>query len=954
MSKPIERLIDFVNYVRTLDGDEKGEAQVFCDRLFKAFGHEGYKEAGATLEFRISKAGGKGKKFADLLWRPRLLLEMKKRGEKLQNHYGQAFEYWLHLVPHRPKYVVLCNFDEFWVYDFDLQLEEPVDRVSLEQLPERFTALNFLFPDEREPQFDNNRVAVTRDAANIVAEVFNSLIERHQKTQEERSRAQRFVLQCVMALFAEDFDLLPAASFTELIKACIRGESSYDVFGGLFQQMNSKIPARGGRYKDVPYFNGGLFSKVEPIELIRAELWLLHKAADFNWSKVQPQVFGTLFQSSMGAEHRHALGAHFTSEADIQKVVIPTIVRPWRERIERANTVKELLSLRDQMLEYRVLDPACGSGNFLYVAYRELKRLEVELLDKLRAASKGRARELTRTSLVTTSQFYGLDVDSFAVELAKVTLSLAKELVIRETREALEQDQEALGLELEQPLPLDNLDENIVCADALFVPWPKVDAIIGNPPYQSKNKMQQEYGPAYVRRVRDAYPDVPGRADFCVYWYKRSHDELAPEGRAGLVGTNTIRQNYSREGGLDYIVGNGGTITDAVSSQVWSGDAAVHVSIVNWIKGEQDGMKILSRQVGDNRDSPWEMRQVERINSALSFGIDVTGAHVLEANSSSGACYQGQTHGHEGFLLDFTEAQTLMRDHTARTVVHPYLTADELIGNFAGLPKRYSIDLNHCDDLFAAMHYGAAFEHIQALVLPAMNEAARKEHETTGKKNGPRQSHANRWWKFWRGRGELLKKLETIPRYIVCGRITKRPIFEFIACNIHPNDALTVFPMPDDYSFGILQSGLHWAWFTSRCSTLTERFRYTSDSVFDSFPWPQAPTIAQVQIIADAAVMLRKLRQRVMTENNWSLRNLYRTLETPGKNLLRDAHSTLDAAVRAAYGMKPQDDVLEFLLGLNGELAQREKVGLPIIGPGLPAVVPNPEHFVTVDAVKMP
>ncbi|MCY7381251.1 MAG: class I SAM-dependent DNA methyltransferase, partial [Microcoleus sp. CAN_BIN18] len=146
MTDTLNNIKRFVDYVRTLKGDEKGEAQVFCDRLFQAFGHPGYKEAGAELEYRV-KAKGKTTKFADLLWRPRLLLEMKKRGEKLEKHYQQAFEYWLELVPQRPQYVVLCKFDEFWVYDFDLQLREPVDRIKLEELPDRFTALNFLFPE---------------------------------------------------------------------------------------------------------------------------------------------------------------------------------------------------------------------------------------------------------------------------------------------------------------------------------------------------------------------------------------------------------------------------------------------------------------------------------------------------------------------------------------------------------------------------------------------------------------------------------------------------------------------------------------------------------------------------------------------------------------------------------------------------------------------------------------
>lgn len=170
----VSRIADFVRYVRTpLTGDEKGEAQIFCDRLMQAFGHAGIKEAGGTLEYRVHKK--KGTSFADLLWRPRLLLEMKKGGERLDRHYRQAFEYWLHLVPNRPEYVVLCNFDEFWIYNLNDQLDEPMDRVALDELPQRYTALNFLFPEARKPLFNNDRVAVTRKAADKVPRHFISL-----------------------------------------------------------------------------------------------------------------------------------------------------------------------------------------------------------------------------------------------------------------------------------------------------------------------------------------------------------------------------------------------------------------------------------------------------------------------------------------------------------------------------------------------------------------------------------------------------------------------------------------------------------------------------------------------------------------------------------------------------------------------------------------------------------
>ncbi len=156
-------------------------------------------------------------------------------------------------------------------------------------------------------------------------------------------------------------------------------------------------------------------------------------------------------------------------------------------------------------------------------------------------------------------------------------------------------------------------------------------------------------------------------------------------------------------------------------------------------------------------------------------------------------------------------------------------------------------------------------------------------------------------------------------------------IFEFIDSGIRPNDALQVFPLEDDYSFGILQCNIHWAWFVARCSTLKGDFRYTSDTVFDSFPWPQKPTLAQARKVADTAVALRKLRRKLMAENGWSLRELYRTLDLPGQNPLRAAQETLDAAVRAAYGMKAKDDPLAFLLALNGELAEREASMQPVV-----------------------
>lgn len=962
MSDTLKRIKDFVAYAATLDGDEKGEAQVFCDRLFQAFGWAGYKEAGARLETRVHVLKHKGKKatkFADLLWpseppkRAGCLIEMKRRGEKLENHYEQAFEYWLHIVPHRPRYVILCNFDEIWIYDFEQQLYEPVDQLDLPALPDRYPALNFLFPEPKKPQFGNDRIEVTRAAADKLAALFKRLVSKPRSI--DRKQAQRFVLQCVVCLFSEDIGLLPKGLFTELVDECREGASAYDLIGGLFRWMNTKEGAKGGRYKGVRYFNGGLFSVIDPIDLTRDELDLLAEAAKENWSKVQVPIFGTLFQSSMDKEERHAFGAHFTSEADIQKIVIPTIVRPWRERIAAAKTLEALLALRTELERFRVLDPACGSGNFLYVAYRELVRVEMALVERMRTEfprAKAGKRAVTSASFLSIKQFRGIDLNEFGVELAKVTLLLGRKLAYDEVTAALNVSQ--LGLELEDPLPLDNLDDHIICADALFKPWPEADAIIGNPPYQSSRNMPQELGTDYVRELRKRYPEVPGRADYCVYWFRRAHDHLKPGGRAGLVGTNTIRQNYSREGGLDHIVGNGGTITEAVSTQVWSGDAQVHVSIVNWFKGDLAGKKLLTWQDGDAVDSPWKKASVDRINAALSSKLDVTMAQSLRANAESCACYQGQTHGHEGFLLNPDEARAMVKQAKRNTeVIFPYLIGDELVGARDGAPTRFVIDFQALD-IHAAASYKDPFARVKALVQPDVLAKAEAERRETGKNTGPRQAHAERWWMLWRSRGELMRKLVEVPRYIACSRVTKRPIFEFVDASIHPSDIVQAFPLPDDYSFGVLQSSLHWRWFVERCSTLKRDFRYTSDTVFDSFPWPQAPTLARTRKVAKAAVDLRTIRQRVMDQHGLSRRDLYRQLEEPGKSPIKDAHAALDDAVREAYGMSSKDDALSFLLELNLQLAEKEEAGEGITGPGLPPVVTDRRAFITADYIQAP
>jgi len=189
--------------------------------------------------------------------------------------------------------------------------------------------------------------------------------------------------------------------------------------------------------------------------------------------------------------------------------------------------------------------------------------------------------------------------------------------------------------------------------------------------------------------------------------------------------------------------------------------------------------------------------------------------------------------------------------------------------------------------------------------------------------------------------------MRQLPRYIICSRVTKRPIFEFVHHSINPNDAIVAFLFADDYSFGILQSEMHWEWFTARCSTLKGDFRYTNETVFASFPWPQSPKIERIQKVAKASSNFSKVRRKLMDENETSLRSLYRLMELPGSNVLKEAQISLDDAVREAYGIDCKEDSLNFLFKLNSEISHRESAGEPVTSPGLPDSIDNPQSFVS-------
>jgi type II restriction/modification system DNA methylase subunit YeeA len=635
-TQSIKSLQDFVNYTHThIKGNERSEAQSFLNAFFQAFGYDDAISAGAKFEQGVTKGSAKGNKgSADLVWADRVLIEMKSRGEDLQKHYPQLDRYWTRLAP-KPKYSILCNFDEFWIYDFNNQVDTPVDQIKLDELVHQEGAFRFMRSATYAPIFRNNQVELTEKNAKRVGELYQALLERGRKQNFrdfDEDAIQRFILQCVLAMFAEDRGLLPKDMFISCVQDCKNQQnSSHDILGGLFEAMNRKGVTSGGRYKGVEYFNGGLFAKICPIELTSQEILMLENCALQRWDRVRPSIFGSIFESAIKAtdkKHRHAHGMHFTSEADIRQIVVPTITEYWEMRIEVADTPEELQRLHQRMREYRVLDPACGSGNFLYVAYQELKRLEKQLLDKtVEICGLG---SLPTDGLVSPNQFYGMDTDLFAVQLARVTMMIARKIAI-----------DTFGL-TESALPLDTLDDNIACRDALFTEWPKANAIIGNPPFLGGKKIKSELGQEYANKLHKRFPGVKGQPDFCTFWFRKAADEIDGDSRVGLVGTNSIAQNTSRAASLDYVVERGGHIHSAVSTQLWSGDANVHVSIVNWSKQEFSNPTL-------------DGQPVDFISTSLKNETSVSSAIQLESNK--GISFQACELSGKGFIVSEQQAQ---------------------------------------------------------------------------------------------------------------------------------------------------------------------------------------------------------------------------------------------------------------------------------------------------------
>lgn len=453
----------------------------FVEGLLRCFGWE---QTPGQLDHVVTLKGGETHKTG--LWWPerKVLIEVRKPYVMLSMAWPEMLKICLGFE-HMPRYVLFTNRREVQLYDTkDASREEPLLSIEVEELAKYSEALSFLTKGWDSKQGLGpilNVAAVSKEVAARVGHFYRSLIGGG----VEQEDAVRFTLQCITAMFAEDIGLLPDDALTlRLYEAQEDKRTVREVLDELFGQMSTKPTGP----REIRYFNGGLFTTPVILDLTDEQLRALTKSAEADWSEVDPHIFGSVFQSIMSDGERHATGAHYTAREDIMLVVGPTIVEPWRRRIQDAKSLTALDELRQKLGAWRVLDPACGSGNFLYVAYRELYRLETELLSRMRQDFPKSEHKINWVTLIKTTNFYGLDINPFAVELARTTLNIAKKIAFEERNELIMGLYGQTQLVTDPSLPLDNLSENILCADALFTPWPEVDVIVGNPPFgQSKD-----------------------------------------------------------------------------------------------------------------------------------------------------------------------------------------------------------------------------------------------------------------------------------------------------------------------------------------------------------------------------------------------------------------------------------------------------------------------------------
>lgn len=940
---------EFIAKWSQVDLTERAAAQQHFLDLCELVGHP--KPAAAdptgesfTFEKGAAKHGG-GDGWADVWKKDFFGWEYKGKKKNLDAAYDQLLEYRADLE--NPKLLVVCDMDIIRVHTNFNNAPKRTHEITLATLdqPRNLEILRNVFfePDKLRPGVTSE--AITEKASGHFAEIAESMRQRGLGPQA----VAHFLVRVVFCLFAEDVGLLERGLFTRIFKGAGSDPKKFARYvGELFSAMST-----GGDFliERIRHFNGSLFDAGTVLELTTKEIETIGTAAGEDWSAVDVSISGTLFERGLNPAKRTQQGAHYTGRPDIETIVEPVVLAPLRRewaavrakaeallaagsKKSRATAEKLVLAFLERLKTVRVLDPAGGSGNFLYVTLQKLLDLEKDVNHFLR--EHGFTPQFPQVSPL---QLHYIEIDPYAHDLAQTVVWIGYIQWLR-----------ANGYGYPAEPILKPMGANFLCADALFTDWPEVDFIVSNPPFLGGSKLWQELGREYQKELWKIYDGrVPGAADLCCYWFEKARQQIEDGKckRAGLLATQGIRGGANRE--VLKRIKETGDIFFAESDRPWIlAGANVHVSMVAF----DDGKEKLRTLDG---------LQVASINPNLSAQTNITQAKRLE--QFSGLCFRGAPKVGK-FELQESEALIIVSEPNPAVtpnsqVLRPWANGLDVVRRPRGF---WIVDFFPIVTEALAAQFESPYVLLKKRVYP-FRQTNKREHRKLN------------WWLHAETGEGLRKAVAPLKRFIATLSTSKHRLFVWLEQPTFPDQQLYVIAREDDFFFGVLHSHFHEVWSLKLGTRLETRPRYTPTTCFETFPFPR-PTPTQETAIAAAAQELNELRERWLNPPEWTET---RTLEFPGSvtgpwarhvdpqtvdaktgvgtvryprleprdadcaaklkkrtltNLynerptwLDNAHKKLDAAVAAAYGFPADlsdEQILEKLLALNLERAAEE------------------------------
>lgn len=817
---------------------------------------------------------------------------------------------------------------------------------------------------------------VTREVADALAEVARALEAAGHPAQT----VAEFLTRCLFTFFAEDVRLLPKRAFTDLLETLAQAPAQFvPMVGELWQRMDQggfSVAIRG----EVLRFNGKLFKNPDVLPLSAAQIGLLLDAARKDWSQVEPAIIGTLLERALDPRTRHALGAHYTPRAYVERLVLPTVIEPLREdwglaqaaalTLAREGKAKEAIAelrgFHHRLCEVRVLDPACGSGNFLYVTLEHLKRLEGEVLNQIAELSQGQQVLETEGLTVDPHQFLGLEVNPRAAALAELVLWIGylqwhfrtrgqatpplpvlKDFRTIECRDAVLAHDGVDYVTDERGVPVTHWDGRTMKKHPVTgedVPdetartplehyrnprkadWPAADFVVGNPPYLGARTIRLALGDGYLQALRSAYSNVPDHADFVMYWWWKA-GTLVNAGqlrRFGLITTKSIQQEFSRKVVADLMEPpNRLRLAFAIPNHPWvdnSDGAAVRVGLTVAGAGFHAGTLATVTNELPGADGEVEVRlnsEAGTLTPSLTLDQDLHASSALQANSGL-SCVGYQLTG-KGFVLTADEAKRFAADGGGTSsLIRPLLTGRDITQTNRGL---FAVDLFGLDQQSLQTTYPHLFQHVFDRVYP----------ERMQNRDGPSKQN---WWLFARPRAEFRPAIDGIRRCLVTSLTSKHRFFVFTDAQTIADSTTVICALSSAEWLAVVSSRVHVLWAISAGGRLGvgDDPRYNKGVCFETFPFPTL-SAEQAQRLGELAEALDSHRKRQQAAHpDLTLTGLYNVLEALRQqrpltdkekriheqglvSVLASLHDDLDRAVLDAYGWA---DLAPALVGKPG------------------------------------